>query len=45
MVEAKITPKGCILLKVDIKPPKVRITSEGIGGKIFSIEINKKIPM
>jgi hypothetical protein len=30
---------------VVIKPPKVRMTSDGIGGKIFSNAINRKIPI
>ena len=30
---------------VAIKPEKVKITSEGIGGKIFSIAISKRIPI
>ena len=43
-VAQKITPTILILVVVVIKPPKVKITSEGIGGKTFSIVIRRKIP-
>jgi hypothetical protein len=33
-----------MLVVVVINPPKVRITSEGMGGKRFSTAINRKIP-
>src|SRR5690606_6331137 len=34
-----------IVLNVVKNPPKVKTTSDGIGGNIFSIVINKKIPI
>ena len=40
-----ITACGCNVLMVVKKPPKVRITSQGIGGKIFSIVIKIKIAL
>lgn len=38
-VEAAVTPVTDILDAAVIKPPNVKITSEGIGGKIFSTAI------
>lgn len=40
-VEAKITPIKVSLVPLTKKPPSVKITSEGIGGKIFSTAIKR----
>lgn len=44
-VEKVMTPTTLRFVVVVIKPPNVRITSDGIGGKIFSRVIKKKIPI
>ena len=43
MVDATITPRMCNSLFKVKKPAKVRITSDGIGGKIFSRAISSAI--
>lgn len=44
MVEATITPGTVIVLSIVRQPPSVRMTSDGIGGNIFSIAISRQIP-
>ena len=43
-VENRMTPGGVISVQVVKKPPKVRITSLGIGGKMFSTAISSSTP-
>ena len=43
-VENIITANILRSVYLQIKPEKVRITSDGIGGNIFSIAISKNIP-
>ena len=43
MVDATITPRMCNSLFKVKKPAKVKITSDGIGGKIFSRAISSAI--
>ena len=43
-VDAIITPITVIFEIVVANPPKVKITSDGIGGNKFSIVINDTIP-
>ena len=40
-----ITPIKFISVNVVINPPNNNITSDGIGGKTFSIAINKNTPI
>ena len=44
-VEARITPIRVHFVPLTKKPPSVKITSEGIGGKIFSTAIKRIMAM